>query len=69
MSETREQTKARLETLQVIAPNCAGCEDVYRALENRPGAFPLDLLNGPRHKPSDKCESGKHPHCTCDVCW
>lgn len=24
---------------------------------------------GPRHDPSPRCESGKHPHCTCDTCF
>ena len=23
----------------------------------------------PRHYASARCESGKHPHCTCDVCF
>ena len=23
----------------------------------------------PRHHASDRCESGKHPHCTCEICW
>lgn len=23
----------------------------------------------PNHRPSDRCESGKQPHCTCDVCF
>ena len=23
----------------------------------------------PSHTASDRCESGKHPHCTCDVCF
>ena len=23
----------------------------------------------PPHKASDHCESGKHPHCTCDICY
>lgn len=23
----------------------------------------------PSHDPSPNCESGKHPHCTCDVCF
>ena len=23
----------------------------------------------PPHKASDYCESGKHPHCTCDICY
>lgn len=23
----------------------------------------------PSHTPSERCESGKRPHCTCDVCF
>lgn len=23
----------------------------------------------PPHTPSERCESGKHPHCTCDTCF
>jgi hypothetical protein len=23
----------------------------------------------PPHTPSSRCESGKRPHCTCDVCF
>lgn len=23
----------------------------------------------PHHDASERCESGKHPHCTCDTCW
>lgn len=23
----------------------------------------------PSHSPSENCESGKYPHCTCDVCF
>lgn len=23
----------------------------------------------PSHTPSDQCESGKYPHCTCDFCF
>jgi hypothetical protein len=23
----------------------------------------------PSHQASDRCESGKRPHCTCDVCF
>lgn len=23
----------------------------------------------PRHNASERCESGKHPHCTCDTCF
>lgn len=28
-----------------------------------------DREEGPSHDPSQACESGKHPHCTCDVCF
>jgi hypothetical protein len=24
---------------------------------------------GPYHDPSPRCESGKRPHCTCDICF
>lgn len=24
---------------------------------------------GPPHDPSPRCESGKRPHCTCDMCF
>ena len=24
---------------------------------------------GPPHDPSPRCESGKRPHCTCDICF
>jgi len=23
----------------------------------------------PSHTPSERCESGKRPHCTCDICF
>ncbi len=23
----------------------------------------------PSHDASPRCESGKRPHCTCDMCW
>lgn len=23
----------------------------------------------PKHDPSPRCESGKRPHCTCDICF
>ena len=34
---------------------CRGCE--------------LDGNRGPSHDASWGCESGKHPHCTCDECF
>jgi hypothetical protein len=45
---------------------CEDCQDNTPLGEcklcEEPGAGP------PRHKASESCESGKHPHCTCDVC-
>jgi hypothetical protein len=26
-------------------------------------------MTHPSHDASDRCESGKRPHCTCDTCW
>lgn len=26
-------------------------------------------LHGPSHDASDRCESGKRPHCSCDTCF
>jgi hypothetical protein len=28
-----------------------------------------DRAEGPSHDPSPHCESGSHPHCTCDTCF
>jgi len=28
-----------------------------------------DELVMPHHTASERCESGKHPHCTCDTCF
>ena len=28
-----------------------------------------DSMMMPSHTPSSRCESGKHPHCTCDACF
>lgn len=38
---------------------CAEC-DRYRA---------EGISMFPSHTPSSFCESGKHPHCTCDMCF
>lgn len=44
-----------------LAPQgeCATCD---RERGNPWGHFP-------RHKASDRCQSNKYPHCTCDICW
>lgn len=33
---------------------------------NELAALPAE---GPRYNPSERCESGKRPHCTCDTCF
>jgi hypothetical protein len=58
--ETVEERLDRMQREGVIVLGCSGCEPFF---EGGGVAF------GPRHKPSDRCESGKHPHCTCDVCF
>lgn len=29
----------------------------------------VDDKGAPPHDASPRCESGKHNHCTCDICW
>lgn len=60
--ETEQERNARLERLGVMDPNCPSCKPFYEA------ASPLDVMM-PRHKASDRCESGKRPHCSCDACF
>ena len=49
----------RMEKLGLLDPNCLGCAEQYA----NPNAM------APSHKASERCESGKRPHCTCDVCF
>lgn len=50
-----------------IDKDCKMCQEIFipRILE---GAHLTDIF-APRHKPSSRCQSGKHPHCTCDTCF
>lgn len=57
--ETKEQKLARWERDGIIVRDCKGCEPLY--------ADPDAMC--PRHQGSEYCESGKRPHCTCDLCW
>lgn len=41
----------------VMEEGCATCAELAR------DSF------GPWHDPSPRCESGKRPHCTCDICF
>lgn len=62
-----EQIKARIErweSLGACDPACKFCvEHVYPALRENREPF------CPPHKASDRCESGKYAHCTCDTCF
>lgn len=61
---TNEENIKRLVQLGHVDPNCTECEATYISLQKGEG-FPFY----PNHKPSSMCESGKHPHCTCDACF
>jgi hypothetical protein len=53
---TRDEIIAHRESIGAMVRDCA---EFYV----NPGAF------APGHQPSDRCESGKRPHCTCDTCF
>jgi hypothetical protein len=61
--ETREQAIAFWELNGWLDPACRQCEERYLSPKH-----PWDVL-APNHKASRNCESGKHPHCTCDTCF
>jgi len=65
MSETLEELIARLEQQGDLDPNCRMCQNIFYPAYNSG----VTIVFAPRHKPSDRCESGKHPHCTCDSCF
>ena len=62
-----DRIKARIErweSLGSIDPTCTFCQQhFYPAL--REGREP----HAPRHKASDRCESGQRSHCTCSACF
>ena len=56
-----------MEKLGFINSTCKTCQNVFY-----PGLLKGMLLSNifaPSHKASNRCESGKRPHCTCDVCF
>lgn len=63
MIETREEMVKRWEASGWLKQDCARCKKFYAS----PGK-PTDV-HGPSHRASDRCESGKRPHCTCDTCF
>lgn len=56
-----------LEIYEDLNPNCKTCVEVFYP-ELMRGKKMNDIF-APRHKASKRCESGRHPHCTCDVCF
>ena len=65
MEETEEKRRekiARMEQQGSLDPNCATCIKYFYTHKDIDPWYP-------RHKASDRCESGKRSHCTCDVCW
>lgn len=58
------RTVAELVADGELDPKCPQCAEAISALE---AGQPWP--HGPRHKPSPRCQSGKHPHCTCDTCF
>ncbi len=58
------QIVARMEQAGALAPKgeCKTCDDL-REYED-----PSAVMH-PRHYAWSDCESGGHPHCTCDRCW
>ena len=60
---TRAEIVAAMESDGDMVPGCHGCAERYAAEDPQGGVF------APRHKASARCESGRRPHCTCDVCW
>ncbi len=65
VTETIEERIKRLEQLEEINPYCKTCKKIFYP-EYEKGNF---TVFAPRHKPSPRCRSGKHPHCTCDTCF
>ena len=60
MDEISDDEKRAVEVGR-LAPRgeCSTCD---RERHNPWGHFP-------RHKASNRCQSNKYPHCTCDICW
>ena len=57
----------RLEQSGDLDPTCNMCKKIfYQKIQN---GVQFGYVFAPRHKPSKRCESGKHPHCTCDTCF
>lgn len=65
----RAREIARLEALGQIDPKCLTCQhELYPFYREQwtPGASDPFV---PPHQASERCRSGKHPHCSCSACF
>ena len=62
---TTDEHIKNLEDLKEIDPKCKTCLEIFYP-QYKKGNF---LVFAPHHKPSSRCESSKHPHCACDICF
>ena len=60
--QKKRETIERLERMGALDPTCEGCKETYEAPD------PL-VVFAPGHRASDRCESGKRDHCSCDACF
>jgi hypothetical protein len=66
-NETVEEHITRLELMGIVDRNCITCQKNF-IMPLKEGVLMASIYM-PAHKPSPRCESGKHPHCTCDICF
>ena len=57
----------QLEKSGDLSPDCKTCMEIFYP-QILKGVKPYTIF-APRHKASSHCQSGKHPHCTCDTCF
>lgn len=82
-NEALELAAMTLEATESLVPKgqrfgLQECADTCRELKVPPvecqhevcvGARAGKQIMGPSHHAKSGCESGGHPHCTCDLCW
>lgn len=67
MNPLASQYIRALESKNLLDPSCKTCNEEFYPLLNE--GRKMSQINAPSHKASDACESGKHSHCSCDVCF
>lgn len=58
----RSEVITRMMSRGDLDPDCPGCQSRYAAEDPT-------MVFAPHHKASDRCQSGKRNHCTCDTCF